>query len=114
MDDPALVGGHGLEGYGAAAGGDPAGDLLGQVGEGLVAPLLVSSDVDEDAHALLHAAGGDEGGEELEGAQRLAAASYEEAGIVAVDVEHGASDVVAVGVPEVYGYFCAGERNDVL
>ena len=44
VDDPALVGWHGLEGDGTAAGGDPAGDLLGEAGEGLVAALLVSGD----------------------------------------------------------------------
>ena len=54
VDDPALVGWHGLEGDGATAGGDPTGDLLGEAGEGLVAALLVSGDVDEDADALLH------------------------------------------------------------
>ena len=77
VDDAALVGWHGLEGDGAAAGGDPAGDLLGEVPEGIVAALLVAGYVDEDADALLHDAGGDEGGEELEGAKGLAAASYE-------------------------------------
>ena len=114
VDDPALVGWHGLEGDGTAAVGDPAGDLLGEVGEGLVAPLLVAGDVDEDADALLHQAGGDEGGEELQGAQGLAAPSYEEPGIVAVYVKDGAANVVAVGVPEHHGHFDAGEGYDVL
>ena len=66
MNDAALVGGHGFEGDGAAAGGDPSGDLLGEAPEGVVAALLVASDVYEDADALLHDAGGNEGGEELE------------------------------------------------
>ena len=114
MYDAALVGGHGLEGDGAAAGGDPAGDLLGEAPEGVVAALLVSGDVDEDADALLHDAGSDEGGEELEGAEGLAAAAYEEAGVVAVDVEYGAADVVAVGVLEHHGHVHAGEVYDVL
>ena len=114
VDDAALVGGHGLEGDGAAAGGDPAGDLLGEAPEGVVAALLVAGDVYEDADALLHDAGCDEGGEELERAEGLASASYEEAGVVAVDVEHGAAHVVAVGVPEVYGDLSAREGHDVL
>ena len=114
MDDAALVGGHGLEGDGAAAGGDPAGDLLGEVPEGVVAALLVAGDVDEDANALLHDAGGDEGGEELEGAEGLAAAAYEEPGVVAVDVEHGPVHVVVVGVLEHHGYVDAGEVHYVL
>ncbi len=114
VDDAALVGGHGLQGDGAAAGGDPAGDLLGQAPEGVVAALLVAGDVDEDADAVLHDSGCDEGGEELERAQGLAAAAYEEPGVVAVDVEHGAAHVIAVGVPEVYGDLSAGEGHDVL
>ena len=114
MNDPALVGGHGLKGDGAAAGRDPAGDLFGEGGEGLVATLLVSGDIDEYADSLLHAAGGDQGGEELEGAQGLAAPSYEEPGVVAVYVEYGAADVVAVGVPEGHCNFGAGEGYDVL
>ena len=114
VDDPALVGRHGLEGDRATAGGDPKGDFFSEVGEGLVAPLLVAGDVDEDADALLHDAGGYEGCEELEGAEGLAAASYEESGVVAVDVEHGATDVFAVGVPQCYGHFSACEGHDVL
>ena len=66
MYDAALVGGHGLEGDWAAAGGDPSGDLLGEAPEGVVAAFLVAGHVDEDADALLHDAGCDEGGEELE------------------------------------------------
>ena len=114
MDDAALVGGHGLEGDGTAAGGDPSGDLLGQAPEGVVAAVLVAGDVDEDADALLHDAGCDEGGEELERAEGLAAASNEESGVVAVDVEYGAAHVLAEGVPEVHGHVCAGEGHDVL
>ena len=87
---------------------------MGEVPEGLVAPLLVSGDVDEDADALLHDAGGDEGGEELEPAEGLAAASYEKAGVVAVDVEHGAADLVVVGVPEHHGHLRAREGDDIL
>ncbi len=114
MDDTALVGWHGLEGNGAAAGCDPAGDLLREAPEGVVAALLVSGDVDENADALLHDAGCDEGGEELERAEGLSAAAYEEACVVAVDVEHGPAHVVAMGVPEVDGDLGAREGHDVL
>ena len=47
-------------------------------------------------------------------AEGLAAASYEEAGVVAVNVEDGAAHVLAEGVPEVHGHVSAGEGHDVL
>ena len=98
VDRTPLVGRHRLQGYGASGRADSLGDSMREIGQRLVAPLLVAFDVYEQVRPFVELAGGDEPHEELESAEGLAAAANQEAGVVAFYVEHGAAQIFVVGL----------------
>ena len=103
MDDASLVGRHGLEGNRPSAVRDSLGDPACQVAERVVATLLVPCDVHKQVHALPHPLGADEADYELERPQSLTPATYEQAGVLAVNLDDGAVDLLVVRLLEVDG-----------
>ena len=87
-----------------------AGDALCEVGQGVVAPLLVAFHVQHEVDALADLAPGDELDHELQRAQRLASAAYEQAGVVAGYLEDWAL-VLALGLAQAHhgGHAQVGE-----
>ncbi len=103
VDDAAFVWRHGFEGDRPSAVRDALGDPAGQVAERVVATLLVARYVHEQIHALAHPLGADEAHDELERAQGLATPSDKQAGVLSVDLNDGAVDLLVVRLLEVDG-----------
>ena len=88
VDDAAVGGGHGFEADAGAVVDGALGHAPGELAQLALAPLPVLLDVDDDACGAGLTLIEDEVGDELERAERLAAPPNEEAGIVALDVDH--------------------------
>ena len=103
VDDSPLVGRHGFERDRPSAVRDALRDPTCQVPERVVPALLVSRHVHEQVYALPHPLGADEAHDELQGAQSLASTAYQQAGVLAVDLDDGAVHFLVVGLLEVDG-----------
>ena len=103
VDDSALVGRHGFEGNRPSAVRDPLGDPASQVSERVVTTLLVARHVHEQVHTLTHPLGADEAHDELKGTQRLTPTTDQQAGVLPVDLDYGAIDLLVVRLLEVDG-----------
>ncbi len=95
MNDAAVGGGHGVEGHVAVIVDGALGHALGQIAELTLTALAVLFDVDNHAPRTGLALVEDHVGDELEGAEGLAAAADEQACVVSLDVDDG--ELVAVG-----------------
>ena len=98
----ALVGWHGLKRYCPAALRDALRHAAGEVGDGVVAALLVAFHIHEHVGAAAEPAAHDEAGDELQRAQGFAARAYEQAGVVALDLKDGAAALFAVRLFEIH------------
>ena len=96
----ALVGRHRLQGYRVSGAGDPLGDSLSEVGQGLVAPLLIAFDIDHQVGPSAQLPADDEPYQELEGPESLAAPADEKARVVAFDLEHRASEILVLSLSQ--------------
>ena len=103
VDDTTLVGRHGFESNRPSAVGDSLGNPAGQIAERVVATLLVARNVHEQVHAVAHPLGADEAHDKLKRAQRLAPPSYQQTGVLAVDLDDGAVHLLVVCLFEVDG-----------
>ncbi len=102
VHDTTLVGWHGLQRDRMAGIGDSSGDTVGQVAQRLVTAFLVTGDVEEEIDPLADLAARQEADHELEGSEGLASPPDQKAGVVAVHVEDGTTDVLSVGLLEVH------------
>ena len=93
MDRPTLVGRHRFKCDRAPGGGHPLPYAVREVRQGLVAPLLVSCDVQKDSRPFSQLGTGDEIDDELERPERFSLTPYEQARVIAVYVEHRPSQV---------------------
>ena len=101
VDDPTLVGRHGLESDGASIVYDPLRDTFGHVRHGVVPSGLVAFDVDHQIDPCPQTPTGKELHDKLERLQGLAASSDQEARVLALNLEYGAIQVLVVGLFEV-------------
>ena len=114
MDDPAVGGGHRLQGDAAAGLGDALGDPVGHFAQGVLPALAVLFHIQGDANVGAPQLLADDAlDEELEGLEGLAPASDEKAGIGAVDVDDGTAGEFVVFGTQGYGYFGADGVEDV-
>ena len=114
VDDASLVRRHGLKGNRPSAVRDSLGDPTCQVSQRVVAALLVSRHVHEQVDALAHPLGADEADYELESAQRLAPTTDQQSGVLAVDLDDGAVDLLVVRLLEVDGGQYVHSLNEVF
>src|SRR5579872_3865406 len=79
VNDAALVGGHGLQGNRPAIAAHLLGHAQGQGAQILLAALTIVLGIHHDAHAVFGAMGDDQADQELEGGQRFAPATDQQA-----------------------------------
>ena len=96
VHDPTLGGRHRLEGYGSAGVGNAAGYAARHVFERLLAALLVAFDVYHQVGAVIDALADNVPHEELECLEGVAFAPDEQAGVVSLYLEDGASEIFVV------------------
>ena len=80
--------------------GDPLGHSLSEVGQRLVAPLLIAFDVEHQVGPRAQLPADDKPYQELEGPQSLAAPADEKARVVAFDLEHRASKILVLSLSQ--------------
>lgn len=93
VDDSTLVGGHRLQGDRTSAVGDPLGHPARHVGQGLVPAVLVPLHVHHELNIGIQLLAHHVLDEELKGLEGVPAAAYQEACVVALDLEHWAAQV---------------------
>ncbi len=114
MDHPPLVRRHGLEGYRTPCPRDALSDALSEIGQRLVASLLVAGNVNEDTGSLTKPLTRDEADDEMEGSEGLPPTADQKARVVPIDVENRASDVLVQGLLEADDRGHAHLRDEVL
>ena len=98
VDDPPLVRWHGLQRDRSTRLVDSPRNSAGQVPQRLVPAFLVPGDVEEQVDSLADFAAGQKADHELEGSKGLASPPDQKAGVIAVNVEDRAADVLSVGL----------------
>ena len=114
VHDSPLVRGHRFQRHRSAGTGDAARDLPGHGLQRGDAALLVPRNVQHYPRPLAEAPAHHEVDQELHGPECLAAAADQQAGIVAVDVEHRAAHLLGVGLSEVHNYIDAHFRDEAV
>ena len=109
-----LVRGHGLKGDGCPAVGNPLGYSLGQVSQGVVAPLLIALDVDHQVDSVFQLPADDEFDQELEGPESLASPPYQETGVVPLYLEDRSVEVLIVDLGQADHSVYAQLRDEIL
>ena len=100
MDGAPLIGGHRFQGDGDAGSGHPLGHTFGHIGQGLVAPRLISRNVDEQPNPLAESLAGEEADQELKGPESLPPAADKKPRVVSIDVEDRPPHVLSIRMLE--------------
>ena len=113
MDDAPVRRRHGLQGYASVGLRHAAGDLGGHIAQRVLPALAVVLHVQHHPHVFSQLLANDEGHQELQGLERLASASDEQAGVLSCEVNDRPARLRVVGRAQGTGDVDPGSLQDL-